>query len=145
MMKHSLRIFKRLTDFHIQYILTHCLRFYFHGKLQLPLKTRKQKAEKQHSDIIANDFSLALPETKFSCSGDYTEINFAFYESETLNIFNFFIFFFLIFSRSFSSFTFCGKNGSLMKLLSQHPTFTKKNDSYCGITEKTIAKQRLII
>lgn len=95
MMKHSLRIFKRLTDFHIQYILTHCLRFYFHCKLQLPLKTRKQKAEKQHSDIIANDFSLALPETKFSCSGDYTEINFAFYDSETLNIFNFFIFFFL--------------------------------------------------
>jgi len=131
MMRHSLKIFKRLKDFHIQYILTHCLRFLQSLSWQIAIAQKaelksitptQERGDGLLSDIIANDFSLALPETKFSCSITRKFILHFRKVKDWISLIS--SFFFLSSLEVLVLLPFRGKNGSLMKLLSTHPTFT---------------------
>lgn len=140
-MKHLLVIFKRHWE------ITHTIYFWHIAKgfVIVNCNNSWKPSDRKLKEILrhhSKQFSACFAWNEIQLV-DHTEINFTFYKNERPNIFFTFLDFYLLskFQLFFSFFNFhCGENGSLMKLLSQHPAIKKRKDSYCGIMEQKIAK-----
>lgn len=98
--------------------LTHRLRF-CHGKIAITSENPQTESWKKHSYIFSSNFRLLYLKPNSAA-----QINFAFYENESPNIFT--CFSISIFYWSFSSFLPLAPKMTLVNLLSQHLAITKK-------------------